>query len=134
MQARDLRLLDAAPSSSPPALLARDKAIIVNLEFVKCIISTGTALRFETEDRKRNVHGGDPTIIVNQEFDKCMISIGALSCFGCEYLEREIESTDREAYMIVNLDVVRGVISTGVAPHFEREIYLKGIIDLKAMI
>lgn len=40
-QARDLRLLDAAPASSPPAVLARDKAIIVNLEFIKCIITTG---------------------------------------------------------------------------------------------
>ena len=40
-QARDLRLLDAQPSSSPPAILAREKAIIVNLEFLKCIITTG---------------------------------------------------------------------------------------------
>jgi hypothetical protein len=42
-QARDLRLLDAAPASSPPAVLARDKAIIVNLEFIKCIITTGAS-------------------------------------------------------------------------------------------
>lgn len=41
MQPRDLRLLDALPSSSPPALLVRDKAIVINLEFLKCIITTG---------------------------------------------------------------------------------------------
>jgi hypothetical protein len=41
MQPRDLRLLDAQPSSSPPALLVRDKAIVINLEFLKCIITTG---------------------------------------------------------------------------------------------
>ncbi len=40
-QPRDLRLLDAAPTSSPPAVLVRDKAIVVNLEFLKCIITTG---------------------------------------------------------------------------------------------
>ena len=41
LQPRDLRLLDALPSSSPPALLVRDKAIVINLEFLKCIITTG---------------------------------------------------------------------------------------------
>ncbi len=40
-QARDLRLLDALPASSPPAILCRDRAIVVNLEFIKCIITTG---------------------------------------------------------------------------------------------
>ncbi len=45
-QARDLRLLDAAPASSPPAVLARDKAIIVNLEFIKCIITTGAQIQY----------------------------------------------------------------------------------------
>lgn len=43
LQPRDLRLLDALPSSSPPALLVRDKAIVINLEFLKCIITTGGA-------------------------------------------------------------------------------------------
>jgi hypothetical protein len=40
-QARDLRLLDAQPASSPPAILCRDRAIVVNLEFIKCIVTTG---------------------------------------------------------------------------------------------
>jgi len=39
-QIRDLRLLDAQPASSPPAILCRDQAIVVNLEFIKCIITT----------------------------------------------------------------------------------------------
>ena len=41
VQPRDLRLLDAQPSSSPPAMLVRDQAIVINLEFLKCIITTG---------------------------------------------------------------------------------------------
>ncbi len=40
LQIRDLRLLDAQPASSPPAILCRDQAIVVNLEFIKCIITT----------------------------------------------------------------------------------------------
>ena len=40
VQPRDLRLLDAQPSSSPPAVLVRDQAIVINLEFLKCIITT----------------------------------------------------------------------------------------------
>ena len=36
-----MRLLDAQPSSSPPAVLVRDQAIVINLEFLKCIITTG---------------------------------------------------------------------------------------------
>ena len=40
VQIRDLRLLDAQPASSPPAILCREQAIVVNLEFIKCIITT----------------------------------------------------------------------------------------------
>ena len=40
IQIRDLRLLDAQAASSPPAILCRDQAIVVNLEFIKCIITT----------------------------------------------------------------------------------------------
>ena len=43
-QIRDLRLLDAQPASSPPAILCRDQAIVVNLEFIKCIITTRASL------------------------------------------------------------------------------------------
>ena len=43
VQARDLRLLDAQPASSPPAILCRDRAIVVNLEFIKCIVTTGAS-------------------------------------------------------------------------------------------
>ena len=42
VQARDLRLLDAQTPSSPPAILCRDRAVVVNLEFIKCIITSGT--------------------------------------------------------------------------------------------
>lgn len=40
-QARDLRLLDAQAGAAPPAMLVRDKAIVINLEFLKTIITTG---------------------------------------------------------------------------------------------
>ncbi len=40
-QARDLRLLDAETGAAPPAVLVRDKAIVINLEFFKTIITTG---------------------------------------------------------------------------------------------
>ena len=43
IQIRDLRLLDAQAVSSPPAILCRDQAIVVNLEFLKCIITTRAA-------------------------------------------------------------------------------------------
>ena len=41
LQLRDLRLLDPALATSyPSAILARDSALVVNLEFIKCIITT----------------------------------------------------------------------------------------------
>ena len=45
MQLRDLRLLDPALATSyPSAILARDSALVVNLEFIKCIITTDYVL------------------------------------------------------------------------------------------
>ena len=42
---RDLRLLDPVLATSyPSAILARDSALVVNLEFIKCIITTDYAL------------------------------------------------------------------------------------------
>lgn len=42
---RDLRLLDPAMATSyPSAILCRDKALLVNMEHVKCIITTGYLL------------------------------------------------------------------------------------------
>lgn len=70
VQARDLRLLDAAPASSPPALLAREKSIIVNLEFIKCIISTEYCLLMDSgesrvavfvEELQRRLRGTETT-------------------------------------------------------------------------
>ena len=45
LQLRDLRLLDPALATSyPSAILARDSALVVNLEFIKCIITTDYVL------------------------------------------------------------------------------------------
>lgn len=45
IQVRDLRLLDPAMATSyPSAILCRDKALLVNMEHVKCIITTGYLL------------------------------------------------------------------------------------------
>ena len=45
MQLRDLRLLDPVLATSyPSAILARDSALVLNLEFIKCIITTDYAL------------------------------------------------------------------------------------------
>lgn len=45
MQLRDLRLLDPVLATSyPSAILARDSALVLNLEFIKCIITTEYAL------------------------------------------------------------------------------------------
>jgi magnesium transporter len=42
VQLRDLRLLDPQLATSyPSAILARERAIVVNLEFIKCIIAMG---------------------------------------------------------------------------------------------
>ena len=41
LQSRDLRLLDPAKSTSyPSAILCRDRALLVNLEQIRCIITT----------------------------------------------------------------------------------------------
>lgn len=41
IQVRDLRLLDPAMATSyPSAILCRDKALLVNMEHIKCIITT----------------------------------------------------------------------------------------------
>mmetsp|Transcript_7680 Transcript_7680/g.22738 ORF Transcript_7680/g.22738 Transcript_7680/m.22738 type:complete len:257 (-) Transcript_7680:1376-2146(-) len=70
VQARDLRLLDAAPASSPPAVLAREKSIIVNLEFIKCIITSDYCLIMDSgesrvaafvEELRRRLRGTDGT-------------------------------------------------------------------------
>ena len=45
LQLRDLRLLDPQLATSyPSAILARDSALVVNLEFIKCIVTTDHAL------------------------------------------------------------------------------------------
>ena len=45
IQVRDLRLLDPAMATSyPSAILCRDKALLVNMEHIKCIITTGYLL------------------------------------------------------------------------------------------
>lgn len=45
VQVRDLRLLDPAMATSyPSAILCRDKALLVNMEHIKCIITTGYLL------------------------------------------------------------------------------------------
>lgn len=51
VQPRDLRLLDPAMASvSPPAILDRDRAIVVNLGAVKCIITLEYVLIVNPED------------------------------------------------------------------------------------
>lgn len=53
VQARDLRLLDPQLASlSPPAILDREKAIVVNLEFVKCIITMDYVMVVNPDDEK----------------------------------------------------------------------------------
>ena len=45
IQVRDLRLLDPAMATSyPSAILCRDKALLVNMEHIKCIITTSYLL------------------------------------------------------------------------------------------
>ena len=45
IQVRDLRLLDPAMATSyPSAILCREKALLVNMEHIKCIITTGYLL------------------------------------------------------------------------------------------
>ena len=45
LQVRDLRILDPAMSTSyPSAILCRDKALLVNLEHIKCIITSQCVL------------------------------------------------------------------------------------------
>lgn len=51
VQLRDLRLLDPVLATSyPSAILARDSALVLNLEFIKCIITTDYALVLNPED------------------------------------------------------------------------------------
>ncbi|KAG2495008.1 hypothetical protein HYH03_006941 [Edaphochlamys debaryana] len=53
IQTRDLRLLDPALSTTyPSAILCRDKAIVVNLEHLKAIITTTFVLVVNPEDEK----------------------------------------------------------------------------------
>ena len=45
MQLRDLRLLDPQLATSyPSAILARERALVVNLEYIKCIITQDCVL------------------------------------------------------------------------------------------
>ena len=51
VQLRDLRVLDPLLAASyPSAILARDRALIVNLEHIKCIIATDHVLVTNAED------------------------------------------------------------------------------------
>lgn len=51
VQLRDLRLLDPQLHSSyPSALLCRDKALVVNLEHIKCIITKDEVLILNADD------------------------------------------------------------------------------------
>ncbi|GLI67105.1 hypothetical protein VaNZ11_011310 [Volvox africanus] len=53
IQTRDLRLLDPALSTTyPSAILCRDKAIVVNLEHLKVVITTSFLLIINPEDEK----------------------------------------------------------------------------------
>ncbi|KXZ53710.1 hypothetical protein GPECTOR_6g627 [Gonium pectorale] len=53
IQTRDLRLLDPNLSTTyPSAILCRDKAIVVNLEHLKAVITTGFVLVVNPEDEK----------------------------------------------------------------------------------
>ena len=50
LQVRDLRILDPAMSTSyPSAILCRDKALLVNLEHIKCIITSQYVLVLNAE-------------------------------------------------------------------------------------
>ncbi|KAL4428791.1 hypothetical protein ABPG77_005229 [Micractinium sp. CCAP 211/92] len=52
VQLRDLRLLDPQLATSyPSAILARERAIVVNLEFIKCIISMDNVYITSLEDQ-----------------------------------------------------------------------------------
>ncbi|KAL4451649.1 hypothetical protein ABPG75_007311 [Micractinium tetrahymenae] len=52
VQLRDLRLLDPQLATSyPSAILARERAIVVNLEFIKCIISMDNVYITNLEDQ-----------------------------------------------------------------------------------
>ena len=45
LQLRDLRLLDPQLATSyPSAILARERALVVNLEYIKCIITQDCVL------------------------------------------------------------------------------------------
>lgn len=45
LQLRDLRLLDPQLATSyPSAILARERALVVNLEYIKCIITRDSVL------------------------------------------------------------------------------------------
>lgn len=51
MQLRDLRLLDPQLHFSyPSALLCRDKALVVNLEHIKCIIAKDEVLILNADE------------------------------------------------------------------------------------
>lgn len=51
MQLRDLRLLDPQLHFSyPSALLCRDKALVVNLEHIKCIITKDEVLILNADE------------------------------------------------------------------------------------
>lgn len=51
---RDLRILDPHLATSyPSAILCRDKAMVLNLEFVKCIIGTNRVLVLQSQARQR---------------------------------------------------------------------------------
>ena len=51
VQLRDLRVLDPLLAASyPSAILARDRALVVNLEHIKCIIATDHVLVTNAED------------------------------------------------------------------------------------
>lgn len=68
IQVRDLRLLDPAMATSyPSAILCREKALLVNMEHIKCIITTNyllllnadqpSVLQFAEDVRFRLAHG-----------------------------------------------------------------------------
>jgi len=51
MQLRDLRLLDPQLALSyPSAILCREKALVVNLEHIKCIITTTHVLILNADE------------------------------------------------------------------------------------
>ena len=97
VQLRDLRLLDPHLNTSyPSALLCRDKALVVNLEHIKCIITKDEVYIVNADEervvRTRSIHEIGPAgtvigAVAGARHDPLEVTVTNM-CGGPEYWGR----------------------------------------------